>query len=180
MMSDDPTLPLLPPGGFGPPLRTATNPGAESARTAPRCPPPMQPESLAGGPAEFTRRVERLLAECRRWRLTLVVLRMKLQSAGGGSQAESALADEMANRVRARVRANDAVVRVGVDEVGALLTGAGEGAVDAIAERLRRALAEPYAIGGLRVEAVVQFGHSVYPGHALSADSLVRAATPRR
>jgi hypothetical protein len=180
MMSDDsgPFGHDAVPGGFGPPLRPRAGAGAP-ARAEPRRPPSAQPEPLPGGAAEFARRVERLLSECRRWRLSLVVLRLRLDASGGGPQAESALADEMANRIRARLRANDAVVRIDDAEAGALLTGAGEESVGGIVLRLHHALSEPYAIGGQRVEAVVHIGRAVYPGHALSGESLVRIATPR-
>jgi GGDEF domain-containing protein len=145
-------------------------------RRVPRLPPVGPPERIDGDTA-FAARADRLLAECRRWRMPLAVLRIEGLAPEGDALVAAALQDEIANRVRARLRASDGVFRLGERLVGALLPDVGEATVAPIVARLHRSLVEAYRLELVLVERpVVRIGCAVCPLDGQTGVSLVRAA----
>jgi GGDEF domain-containing protein len=156
--------------------RVTSDADANGRRRIPRAPPVALPERIDGDPA-FAARADRLLAECRRWRLSMAVLRIELLPAADDALVSAALLEELANRVRARLRATDGVFRLDDAHVGALLADVGEGTVASIVARLHRGLVEPYRLAHAFVERpVVRIGCAVCPLDGQTGVSLVRAA----
>ena len=75
------------------------------------------------------------------------------------------------------MRESDTVARLGGDEFGVLATGVAT-AEDAIvlAEKLREALAEPIAVGGLALEVESSIGIALAPDHGSDVETLIRHA----
>jgi diguanylate cyclase (GGDEF)-like protein len=82
----------------------------------------------------------------------------------------------VAERARKCVRASDTLGRLGGDEFLAVLPETSEEGALAVAEKLRAALNEPYALdtGPARVGA--SFGVALFPAHAEESDTLLSAA----
>lgn len=84
---------------------------------------------------------------------------------------------QVASRLRSRVRAADAVARIGGDEFGLLLTEVGsmEGVQEA-ADRLAECFDAPIEVGGESVELDVKMGVALYPDHASNFQELLASA----
>ncbi len=84
---------------------------------------------------------------------------------------------ELAGRIRAAVRAEDTVARVGGDEFVVLLaqvTGAGDAA--RVAVKVLDAVRHPFRVDGHDVTIAASVGVSVYPNDGTCSDDLVRHA----
>lgn len=94
-----------------------------------------------------------------------------------GHAAGDALLCEGARRMRDCVREQDTVARVGGDEFVVALTGL-ERADDAhgVADKVLKALSEPYQIEGQTRRLTVSIGISVFPDDGDQADTLLRRA----
>jgi len=94
-----------------------------------------------------------------------------------GHQTGDAVLEELANRLRGVSRASDTVARLGGDEFALVLEGASDGTSALfVAERIRRALDEPFAIDGLTLQLETSIGIAVFPEHGTDAESLLRHA----
>jgi len=94
-----------------------------------------------------------------------------------GHASGDVLLQEVARRLRAPVRESDTVARLGGDEFGVLATGiATPTEAIVLAEKLREALAEPIAVGGLALEVESSIGIAIAPEHGLDVDTLIRHA----
>ena len=94
-----------------------------------------------------------------------------------GHASGDVLLQEVARRLRAPVRESDTVARLGGDEFGVLATGiATPTEAIVLAEKLREALAEPIAVGGLALEVESSIGIAIAPEHGLDVETLVRHA----
>ena len=94
-----------------------------------------------------------------------------------GHQAGDAVLEELAARLRSVGRASDTVARLGGDEFALILLGAREGTTALfIAERIRRALDEPFSIDGLSLQLETSIGIAVFPEHGDDTESLLRHA----
>ena len=83
---------------------------------------------------------------------------------------------QVGDRVRTCVRASDTVGRLGGDEFLAILPQTTlEGALG-VAEKLREALAEPFALDGAAARLSASVGVSLFPDHGADAEALQRAA----
>lgn len=84
---------------------------------------------------------------------------------------------EAAMRMRAAVRAEDTVARIGGDEFAVIVTHLAD-EVDAlqVASQIRQALAEPVPLEGRRFDIGASIGIALYPDHAMDADGLRRQA----
>jgi diguanylate cyclase (GGDEF)-like protein len=94
-----------------------------------------------------------------------------------GHHSGDELLKELADRLNDAVRESDSVARLGGDEFGVLLprVSAAAGAVD-VAERIRAALSEPFALHGLPLAVEASVGAALYPEHAADVDTLIQHA----
>jgi diguanylate cyclase (GGDEF)-like protein len=94
-----------------------------------------------------------------------------------GHQAGDAVLEELATRLRRVARATDTVARLGGDEFALVLLGARDGASALfVADRIRRALDEPIALDGLKLQLETSIGIAVFPDHGDDIESLLRHA----
>jgi diguanylate cyclase (GGDEF)-like protein len=94
-----------------------------------------------------------------------------------GHQTGDAVLEELAARLRGVSRASDTVARLGGDEFALVLEGARDAASALfVAERIRRALEDPFSVDGLSLELETSIGIAVFPEHGQDAESLLRHA----
>ena len=94
----------------------------------------------------------------------------------GQIHADSLL-KEAASRIAEALRESDTVSRLGADDFIILLPGVTSRAdVENLAAKLVRAMAQPFAIGDVSIEATCSIGISLYPQHAVDAGTLMRLA----
>jgi diguanylate cyclase (GGDEF)-like protein len=95
-----------------------------------------------------------------------------------GHDAGDRLLIEVAQRLRASLRASDPVARLGGDEFFVVLEDLGEVApAERVAQKLLASLMLPYDLGGGRSAAIsASIGISVYPDDAGDAATLVKHA----
>lgn len=94
-----------------------------------------------------------------------------------GHSSGDALLVEMARRLREQVRSSDLVARLGGDEFLIFLPGETRRAlVDALCERLARALSEPVYVNGQEARVTPSLGVSLYPQDGTDFDTLLRNA----
>lgn len=92
---------------------------------------------------------------------------------GGGDQ----LLQQHAQRIRAAVREQDAVSRMGGDEFTVMLSPVGEiSEVTALAKRILDALNTPVVVGNHTLELGASIGVSIYPDDGETVDDLIRNA----
>jgi diguanylate cyclase (GGDEF)-like protein len=94
-----------------------------------------------------------------------------------GHQTGDAVLEELADRLRSVSRASDTVARLGGDEFALVLEGAGDAASALfVAERIRRALEDPFSVDGLTLNLETSIGIALFPEHGEDAESLLRHA----
>jgi len=82
----------------------------------------------------------------------------------------------VADRLRAAVRPEDMVCRLAGDEFAVLAFAAAAPGMQAMADRLRQALAAPVRVGGIELPVSASIGIACAPEHARDAEGLLRAA----
>ncbi len=109
--------------------------------------------------------------------LTMDMDRFKEINDTFGHHCGDRLLQDVAGRLRHALRKSDTVARLGGDEFAVLPEGATslEAAVT-LAEKIHRALAEPWAIEGRSWASAASIGIAVYPEHAADADTLMLKA----
>lgn len=112
--------------------------------------------------------------------MALLVLRVEgLVNTGATLGAESAnvLRRKVAVRLRAGLRASDVVAALDADAFAVLLAWI-DAPADAlqVADKLARALRQPFAVAGQSCSVAVSLGLSQYPEHGRQADELLRRA----
>ena len=94
-----------------------------------------------------------------------------------GHQTGDAVLAHLAERLKGIARASDTVARLGGDEFALVLLGAQDGAGALfVAERIRRALAEPFVVGELELQLETSIGIAVFPRHGEDAEQLLKHA----
>ena len=93
----------------------------------------------------------------------------------GHAAGDKVLAQVGARAARS-VRSSDVVGRLGGDEFLALLPETAREGASAVAEKLRIALAQPYALGRKSARLSCSIGIAFYPEHGRDAEALQRAA----
>ncbi len=141
-------------------------------------------DPLTGLPnrAFFYQRLQAALAHAKRRRTGLALLYLDLDnfktindSLGHG--VGDWLLREMANRLKACLRLEDAVARLGGDEFVLLLTDVSrpEGAM-VVARRILGQVAEPIQVAGHELQVSVSIGITIFPTDGLDAETLVKNA----
>jgi len=94
-----------------------------------------------------------------------------------GHQYGDALLQEVANRLRGRLRESDTVARLGGDEFGIVLPGLKDPAdAEKMAAKLLQALAQPYSLDHQMLDIAASIGIALYPEHGSDAATLLRRA----
>ena len=93
-----------------------------------------------------------------------------------GHQAGDEALRLIARRLARLVEPGDAVGRLGGDEFGLVLAGAGLERAEAVAEGIGRVLSEPLQLDGLSVSASASVGIALHPDHASDVTGLLRRA----
>lgn len=130
----------------------------------------------------FHDRLDVALARARREHAPLALLyidldRFKRVNDNYGHDTGDMLLREVAARLRQCVRESDTVSRLGGDEFAVLLNDLRlpEDAT-AVATKIRHALHQPYAPGGLRLHIAASIGIAFHPSHGDSREQLIRCA----
>jgi diguanylate cyclase (GGDEF)-like protein/PAS domain S-box-containing protein len=96
---------------------------------------------------------------------------------GFGSQAGDQLLQSLGDRLAGLVRTADTVARSGDDEFVLLLLGIeAPGDTDRVAERVMKALREPFFLNGREVRVTVSMGVAVYPEDGEDVDTLIKCS----
>ena len=103
--------------------------------------------------------------------------RFKLVNDSLGHHVGDQLLQEIARRLRATLRDADTVARVGGDEFQMVLANVGDATGAArIAEKVMRALGEPFTLEGQELNVTASLGLSLYPRDAGSGELLLKYA----
>jgi diguanylate cyclase (GGDEF)-like protein len=141
-------------------------------------------DPLTGLPnrAFFYQRLQAALAHAKRRRAGLALLYLDLDNFKNindslGHGVGDWLLREMANRLKACLRLEDAVARLGGDEFVLLLTDVSrpEGAM-VVARRILGQVAEPIQVAGHELQVSVSIGITLFPTDGLDAETLVKNA----
>ncbi len=93
-----------------------------------------------------------------------------------GHSAGDELLRQVGPRLAGALRSSDALVRVGGDELGVVITGAEPEYASAVAERLLAKLREPFNLGSVTVRISASIGVASAPGDASDSAGLLRCA----
>jgi diguanylate cyclase (GGDEF)-like protein len=94
-----------------------------------------------------------------------------------GHQAGDAVLENLAARLKEVSRASDTVARLGGDEFALVLQGAADSASALfVAERIRRALDEPFVIEGMTLQLETSIGIALFPRDGEDAEQLLKHA----
>jgi diguanylate cyclase (GGDEF)-like protein len=83
---------------------------------------------------------------------------------------------EMGRRLRQTIRESDTVARLGGDEFAVMFESAAAANAVELAQRISRALATPFTLGGVSIDVKASMGIALYPLHAEDAGTLMKRA----
>lgn len=142
-------------------------------------------DALTGLPNRvlFAERLHQSMAQARRHKYQLGVIYIDLDefkpvNDAFGHDAGDELLIEMGRRMRTVLREEDTLARLGGDEFAAIAVNVdGDEALEALLDRLLKAVAEPAWVADHSVEVSVSVGYTLYPQpEELDADQLLRQA----
>jgi len=94
-----------------------------------------------------------------------------------GHQSGDAVLEHLATRLKDVARASDTVARLGGDEFALVLQGAADSATALfVAERIRRALDEPFVVEEMNLQLETSIGIALFPIHGEDAEQLLKRA----
>ncbi|AEB10784.1 bifunctional diguanylate cyclase/phosphodiesterase [Marinithermus hydrothermalis] len=126
-------------------------------------------------------RAQQAITHARRYGESLALLyldldRFKQVNDSLGHEAGDELLAQVAARLRRFVRESDTLARLGGDEFVLLLTEAGQEEASRSAERLVKALRQPFSVRGHTVSVEVSIGIALYPQDGSTFETLMRRA----
>ncbi|HLP99008.1 MAG TPA: EAL domain-containing protein [Sideroxyarcus sp.] len=126
-------------------------------------------------------RIGQMIATSHRDRQSFALLfldldRFKYINDSMGHSVGDRLLQSVAQRLQGCVREGDTVSRIGGDEFIVLLREIDEQGVTLVAEKLLKALATPYDLGGQIISTYASIGIALYPEHATDIDVLMKNA----
>jgi GGDEF domain-containing protein len=136
------------------------------------------------GTGSLCARIDRMLIQCRRRRgpMSLLCVEVERIDAPAGQRLEGLerLVDEdVALRMRSRVRGSDRIVRESEREAIVLLDAANEAVARLVARRFAGALGDSYRVGDCIVKVSVRIGWAAFPADGNSGAELLRCARRR-
>ncbi|MDI3277023.1 EAL domain-containing protein [Arthrobacter sp. AL08] len=93
-----------------------------------------------------------------------------------GHEAGDRLLVQVGERLSRSLRTGDLLARLGGDEFAVLLNGSSADEADAVARKIRDALAGGFPVAGIELRTSVSIGVALFPGHGADANSLLRKA----
>lgn len=93
-----------------------------------------------------------------------------------GSERGDALLSQVAERLRRHLHDYGGIARLGEDEFGVALAGADRAEITTVADRIEKALAEPFLVAGVRVAVTASLGAALLREHGSDQDTVVRRA----
>jgi diguanylate cyclase (GGDEF)-like protein len=93
-----------------------------------------------------------------------------------GHHVGDLLLQQVAARLRLRMRGHDVLARLGGDEFAVFVTDGTEETATAVADRIQQALAEPLSLDGISVEVAASIGIALSPQHGQTAVALLQRA----
>jgi diguanylate cyclase (GGDEF)-like protein/PAS domain S-box-containing protein len=121
--------------------------------------------------------IARLHQDCTPLALLLLDLdRFKEVNDALGHAVGDAVLQQVAQRLRAAVRAEDTIARLGGDEFALLLVDAEQSSALQVAEAVRSALINPIEVGGLILDIGASIGIALGPQHGQENGTLLRRA----
>jgi GGDEF domain-containing protein len=136
------------------------------------------------GTGTLAARIERMLIQCRRRRgpmslLSVEVERVDVPAGQALEGLERLVAEDVALRMRSRVRGSDRIVRDSDREAVVLLDAAGEETARLVARRFAGALGDAYRVGDCVVRVTVRIGWATFPADGNTSADLLRCARRR-
>ena len=171
-------------------MESKQSPPSQAAAQPPRPPAPRHPQRPApqslADLSQFAALLDRQLGQCRRYGVCAAVLLLTVAPQTEGPQPLTpatleALLEAVGARLISRVRGTDVAVQVGEFSFGLVLLEAGRPEVDAVSERLQKALCGPYGVHEQRLRVQLHIGTAVFrEAGLLNGRALVEAAAARQ
>jgi diguanylate cyclase (GGDEF)-like protein len=129
----------------------------------------------------FTDRIEQAILAARRENGSPVVMlldvdRFKEINDTLGHETGDLLLQELAGRLRGKLRANETLARLGGDEFGFLLPNGSAKDATLVADRVHASLESAFSIAGIPLEISASIGMAAHPEHGDQVDTLLQHA----
>lgn len=130
----------------------------------------------------FKDRLDVTLKQAQRQRQSLALLyldldRFKAVNDDYGHEVGDELLKEVALRLQNTLRESDVIARIGGDEFNIILPDIADGAAaEQVADKVLKAVVQPFATGGTELEVSASIGLTLYPDDGLDAKQLIKNA----
>lgn len=162
---------------------TRSDRGEDAAVPAPDSRAAVPRTTPVSSAAHVQAQLDLLLAQCRRRRSGLALLRVSVESvseagAAVGTGMEHRVRQEVSKRIGNAVRGSDAIMRESDQETCVVLPGADAGVAARVGRRLERLVNGDYCVAGKLLQVAVRIGTAVHPQDGARApELLLKAAT---